>query len=102
MGYLMCRSHHVIIHTSSLEVAEEEKYHIHLSLGFINSPLHTHFFYYTVKCRHSQRTHTPTPMNTHANPILMSIFEDCAHKSLRRDLRSQHKHLTVDRNIAQH
>jgi hypothetical protein len=41
------------------------------------------FSNYTIHRRHSQRTPTYPYEYTHANPILRSIFEDCAGKSSR-------------------
>jgi hypothetical protein len=41
------------------------------------------FANYTIHRKHSQRTHTHTYEDTHANPAPRSIFEDCAGKSSR-------------------
>ena len=59
------------------------------------------FWDYTVQLRHSQRTHTHTPMNTRTQilPLWVSSKTEPANP---RDWRSHHRRLAVDENIAYH
>jgi len=59
------------------------------------------FWDYTVQYRHSQRTYTHTPMNTHTQtlPLWSSSKTEPTNP---RDWQSHHRRLTVDGNVAYH
>ena len=59
------------------------------------------FWDYTVQLRHSQRTHTHTPMNTHTQTL--SLWASSKTEPANpRDWRSHHWCLVVDGNVAYH